>query len=319
MVFEVPSIDLFDISPTLGFLSSCPPLTSFSNGRYNKWDEIISCLPNLISSQSLRREIDALPYIDPAEISSDLEYQRAYVVLAFLIHAYVWGDATGLKSIEAVPPQLAEPFLCVCDKIGMEAVLSYAGLCLWNWKARSGRSTPRDQFFELDDLESVGSFTGTRGEDAFNQVPVLIEAEGGPLVPVLLDAVVAAQQGDLDVVRAALIRTTETIGRMKQHLPKLYSTLDAGMFYHELRPFLGGGKGMEEKGLPRGFVFQRRDGSEKVVKCIGGSAAQSSLFQYLDLVLGVEHESPSDNSESMFQVGKLGHHHATTEADVGRP
>lgn len=145
------------------------------------------------------------------------------------------------------------------------------------------------------------------GETDFNLVPVLIEAEGGPLVRLLLDAVVAGAAGGGDEVskpvQRALEICAETIGRMRKHLAKLYSTLDADFFYHRLRPFLSGGKGMEAKGLPRGFVFQRRDGSEREVKCIGGSAAQSSLFQFLDLVLGVEHVSTGDgDSETLFRV-----------------
>jgi len=64
-------------------------------------------------------------------------------------------------------------------------------------------------------------------------------------------------------------------------LMKLFPVLDAQMFFHELRPFLSGGE--------EGMVFQKSDGKEIKVKCVGGSAAQSSLFQFLDLVFGVEH------------------------------
>jgi hypothetical protein len=63
---------------------------------------------------------------------------------------------------------------------------------------------------------------------------------------------------------------------------KLFPVLDAQMFFHELRPFLSGGE--------KGMVFQKSDGSVVKVKWVGGSAAQSSLFQFLDLVLGVEHQ-----------------------------
>ena len=315
MTLEVPNMDAYGISTHLGFLSDNGPLTSFTKTQYAPWDELIANLPHLTSSHSLRRTVDdTLPYIDPSELGSELEHQRAYVVLGFLIHAYVWGqtgenDAARLPR-GTVPPQLAEPFLHVCDELGLPPVLLYAGLCLWNWKPGADQgvfpATGDRQFFELEQLECVGSFTGDLGETDFNLVPVLVEAEGGPLVRLLLDAVVAGAAGGdgaLKSVQRALEICAETIERMKKHLAKLYSTLDADFFYHRLRPFLSGGKGMEDKGLPRGFVFQRRDGSEREVKCIGGSAAQSSLFQFLDLVLGVEHESTDGgDSETLFQV-----------------
>jgi len=63
-----------------------------------------------------------------------------------------------------------------------------------------------------------------------------------------------------------------------------------------------GGKGAVDKGLPSGMVFQRSDGSEEAAQCIGGSAAQSSLFPFLDSVLGVKHDEPGDGKESVFQV-----------------
>ncbi|KAH7161850.1 indoleamine 2,3-dioxygenase subfamily [Dactylonectria macrodidyma] len=301
MELHIPNLDTFGISRTRGFLSSNPPLTAFRQVDYVKWDELVARLPKLVSSHTLYQEIHALPLLNTSKLSSELDYRRAYVVLAFLVHAYVWGGSEDGKPIETIPPQLAEPFLTVCESVGMQPVLSYAGLCLWNWKRNNDGGTSEESFFELSQLESLTSFLGIRGEDAFYHVPVLIEAEGGPLVPLLLDAVAAAERGDTAFVTNALRSSAETLTRMGQHLPKLFSTLDVGMFYHKLRPFLGGGKGMEEKGLPRGMVFKRSDGLEQVVKCIGGSAAQSSLFQFLDYVLGVEHRPSGDRSETIFQ------------------
>lgn len=301
-----PRLDLekYGLSRSLGFLSDSTPPASFSDSRFSRWDELVNNLPELISSKSLRHEINDLPQLDVSELSTVADQRRAYVVLAFLVHGYVWMDLPHEIDQDAaiVPPQLAEPFLAICRRVGMEPVLSYAGLCLWNWSAHGATSPLASADFELEGLTSLGSFTGTRAEDAFYHVPVLVEAEGGPLVSLLADAVQSCEHNDVHLVTQALRQCAETISRMKSHLPKLYSTLEAGMFYHQLRPFLSGGKGMENKGLPRGFVFRRDDGSCQEVKCAGGSAAQSSLFQYLDLVLGVKHESSSDTAENLFQV-----------------
>lgn len=317
---SAPSIDIEDygLSRTLGFLSDTPPLTSFSDINFSSCDDLIKHFPYLLASKTLRNEVRKLPELDVQLLSTDAGKHRAYVVLAFLVHGYVWMDLPHDVDAEAavVPPQLAEPFLAICETLGMEPVLSYAGLCLWNWTPRGKSQSCQGRWFELEDLTSLGSFTGTPGEDAFYHVPVLIEAEGGPLVSLLLETMQAAEDGRVQAVIESLQRAAETIVRMRVHLPKLYQTLDGSFFYHDLRPYLSGGKGMEAKGLPRGFVFEKGDGTHQEVKCVGGSAAQSSLFQFLDLVLGVNHAGSGNAGESLFEVSTIIHIHSDAIADT---
>lgn len=325
MVVSFPDLASFGLSRTRGFLSDDTPLASFRDGYYARWDDLAARLPALIASRKLGREVRELPVLSTGKLTTEPDLRRAYVVLAFLVHGYVWAggdkEEEEERPMDTVPPQLSEPFLRVCERLGMEPVLSYAGLCLWNWAAAEGAEgltsggvdgdDTSAGFYDLEQLTSLGSFTGTRGEDAFYLVPVLIEAEGGPLLALLLDALAAALNNDSSPptsstrLAAALDRSAGAFIRMAQHLPKMYPLLDAHAFYHELRPFFSGGKGMEDKGLPRGVVFRRVDGSERAAKCVGGSAGQSCLFQALDCVLGVRHEGPGAGRESVFEVSDL--------------
>lgn len=286
---KLPKPEDYGISPRVGFLSPHRPLTVFKDPYYEPWDVIIADLSTLISSNRLEDEVKKLPLLTTDKLTDEPDYRRAYVVLAFLVHAYVWSPE---EPNENVPPQITEPFLQVCEYLRMETVLSYAGLCSWNWQIRNGGG------MDLEHMETIASFTGTQGEAAFYHVPVLVEFEGGHLVHLLLDAVRAAADDSRGVVVKALNETTKSIIRMGEQLPKMYSVLDANFFYHVLRPFLAGGKGMEEKGLPRGMVFTKSDGSETERKLVGGSAAMSSLFPFLDYALGVIH-----SNDSVFQVG----------------
>ncbi|POR37740.1 Uncharacterized protein TPAR_02082 [Tolypocladium paradoxum] len=269
-LLDIPNLDSFGISQTRAFLSANPPSSAFRDIYYAKWDDLIAKLPNLISSHTIGQEVRRLPMLDTSKLSTELHLRRAYVVLAFLTHGYVWAahraifgslrqarHGTRVELRRALPVELG---------------------------SKEQPEGDEDGFCELDRLESQASFTGTRGEDAFYHVPVLIEAEGGPLVSLLLDAVAASEKGDAVFITDALNRSAETFVRMGKHLPKMYSALYAHMFYHEW-PFLSGGKGMEAKGLPRGMVFRRSDAAGRAATCIGGSAGQSSLFQFLDYVL----------------------------------
>lgn len=279
----------YGISPRYGFLSSDAPATAFTGPYFRPWDDLIPRLSTLISTGELEKAVATLPLLSTDKFQSEIEYRRAYDLLAFLIHGYVWCRQPPNQDL---PPQLAEPFLDVCAYLRMEPVLSYAGLCSWNWKVRNGCE------MTLENMETLASFTGTRGEAAFYHVPVLIEAEGGHLVHLLIDAMKEAQRGRSQAVINALQATQHALARMGAHLSKFYGVLDPQFFYDELRLFLAGGKGMEEKGLPDGMVLQRSDGSQEALKLVGGSAAQSSLFPFLDLALGVKHED-----RTVFDVG----------------
>ena len=147
---------------------------------------------------------------------------------------------------------------------------------------------------ELENLDTIASFTGTRGEAAFYHVPVLIEYYGGHLIHLLIDAIRAASDGERTKVIEALRETSEAIVRMGNQFPKFHGVLDAQSFYHQHRPFMAGGKGSEGKGLPRGMVFQKSDGTGEAYKLVGGSASQSSLFPFLDYALGVHHIENAD-------------------------
>jgi indoleamine 2,3-dioxygenase len=304
MPSTIPHLQDYGVSETRGFLSDEHPLTTFTDSYFTPWDNLISHLSTSISAGSVRKQIHNLPLLDISKLSTEPEYRRAYVVLGFLTHAYVWsaGSDESPAGETIVPPQLAEPFLQACEVLGLRPVVSYAGLCLWNWKVNSSPSEEDNAisaFYNLDQLSSLASFTGSPGEDAFYHIPVLIEAEGGPLISLLLNAITASSRGDTTSVIATLQTSEATIARMMQHLPKMYARLDADEFYNQMRPFMAGGKGK----LPRGgMVFLRSDRSEYVAECIGGSAAQSSLFQFLDLVLGTEHKVAAGSKETLFQV-----------------
>ena len=102
--------------------------------------------------------------------------------------------------------------------------------------------------------------------------------DGGKLPKLLLKASKASVK-----IVAALTGTAATLQRMRRPMKVLHQHCDLEVFYHWVRPFLPGAKGMEGKGMPHGIVYHRLDGSTVCAKHVGGSAAKSSLFPFLDL------------------------------------
>ena len=87
----VPSLEDYGISPDNGFLPSELPLTALSDPYYAKWEAITSNLHGLLLTKRIRETVDRLPILSTAYLGSENEWRRAYVVLVFILHGYVWG------------------------------------------------------------------------------------------------------------------------------------------------------------------------------------------------------------------------------------
>ena len=105
----------------------------------------------------------------------------------------------------------------------------------------------------------------------------------------MLNAIAAARINDTRTVTQSLRSLAERIDELGIILQKMYDNCDPHVFYHRIRPFLAGGKNMAEAGLPNGVLFDDGTGQQQYRQLGGGSNAQSSLIQFFDVVLGIEH------------------------------
>jgi len=91
MLRPIPVLEDYGISPHHGFLPPEPPLDVIPDPYYAKWEAIVSNLQALLLSKRLRQTIDNLPVLSTSYLRTDAEWRRAYVVLVFMLHGYVWG------------------------------------------------------------------------------------------------------------------------------------------------------------------------------------------------------------------------------------
>ncbi|EXJ65281.1 hypothetical protein A1O7_01622 [Cladophialophora yegresii CBS 114405] len=291
----------YDIELGTGFVTASPTeLPAY----YAPWCKLISNLPCLLESKTFQTKVDNLKLLGTDHLADRAHWQRAYVVLGFLSQAYIWQDKTKPSAI--VPANLAEPFLEVCEYLGMRPVLSYAGICLWNWTPLSEDEHvhPAQALSDFQSIKSFASFTGTRDEDAFNLVPVMVEAQGAKLVPAMLKAILDDRKGVAQDLFPVFDLCATTLSKMGDLLSVLHKNCDPTVFYQAIRPMLGGSAGAEERGLPNGVTLQRSNGLHETVQCVGGSAAQSTLFQFLDHMLGIRHESKMLVEMRAYMPGK---------------
>ena len=92
-MLQSPVIRLEDyaVSDRNGFLPTSPPLAKLPNTYYEPWEALASRLSTLIKDGSIRSMIDNLPILDVSWLRTEPEWRRAYSVLGFLTHAYIWG------------------------------------------------------------------------------------------------------------------------------------------------------------------------------------------------------------------------------------
>lgn len=299
MLAPIPRLEDYGLSPTTGFLPSELPLQRLPHPAYDKWERIINNFQSLLLSKRLRLVIDRLPVLPTSHLETEPEWRRAYSMLAFMAHGYIWG---GEKPAEELPPPLTYPLLQVSAHLGVPPVATYSGLCLWNYKPifLSDNLT-------LDNLSTLTTFTGSLDEQWFYLVSVAMEAKGGPALSLLLNAIEAANCDDPEDVTRCLRLCAEILDELASLMVRMYENCDPHVFYHRIRPYLAGSKNMQEAGLPRGVRYN--DGSKSATwrQYSGGSNAQSSLIQFFDIALGIEHrptgEKRSETSESEAEPG----------------
>ncbi|KXJ96419.1 indoleamine 2,3-dioxygenase [Microdochium bolleyi] len=266
-----------------GFLPAKAPLCRLPDMYYLPWERIANVMPVLLDNGTLRARVDAMDVLSTDRLRSEPEWRRAFVILSFLTHAYVWG---GQEPAEILPPSISVPFLKVAKMLELPPVLAYAGSNLWNF------TTSGQDFTDVDSLRCLHTFTGTEDESWFLVISVAMEAQAAVIIPPALRALEAIKTRDYPVITQALAEMDACISKVGALIERMYERCDPDVFYHKIRPFLAGSKNMEAAGLPRGVFYSESSadpekGSWRQLR--GGSNGQSSMIQFFDVVLGVQH------------------------------
>ncbi|KAH7030707.1 indoleamine 2,3-dioxygenase [Microdochium trichocladiopsis] len=290
----IPNLADYGISPEHGFLPEVLPLARLPDPYYNKWEAVAANLQSLILTKRLRGVIDRLPVLSTTGLEHDAEWRRAYVLLTFFAHGYIWG---GDSPCDRVPPSISAPLLAICEHLEVPPVSTYAASVLWNFKPLF----VDEGVDQLDNLATLVTFSGSLDESWFYLVSVAIEARGGPIIPLMLDAIAAARQGDSATVTRCLRAFAERLDDLGQLLRRMHENCDPAFFYNKIRTFLAGSKNMADAGLPHGVMWDDGSGESQYVQYSGPSNAQSSLIQFFDVILGIEHRPTGEKQQQQQQ------------------
>lgn len=288
---DLPTLEEYGLCQN-GFLPKEMPVTKLLDEYYRQWEAVANNLPSLLLSKKIRSVVDRLPVLKVKQelLEDEGQLRRAYSVLCFITNAYIWGFD---EPCDTLPDCIAKPLLIISEKLGLPPLATYASLVLWNYKPIVEDPELVDNIMDLSNLTTINTFTGGMDETWFYIVSVMTEKIGSSCVTSGLQAIKAARNNDIDTVVSELKSIAEAIDNLGSVLMKMEAMCDPHIFYFRIRPYLAGWKNMAEVGLPKGVRY----GSEGEYKIFaGGSNAQSSLIQALDILLSVEH----------FPMGKKG-------------
>ena len=195
---------------------------------------------------------------------------------------------------QILPPQITVPFLQVSEHVELPPVLTYAGASLWNFTCQG------EDFSDLDKLKLCFSFTGTDSESWFFLISVAMEAQAAGILQTMIRALDGVKTRDYEGVIYGLEKLKQCIDNVAALLERMYERCDPMVFYHRIRPFVAGSKNMASAGLPNGVFYDEGDGNGEWRQYRGGSNGQSSIIQFFDVVLGVDHDGHGGNNHSSY-------------------
>lgn len=262
-----------------GFLPGADPLKRLPDA-FLAWEEAGRELPKTLMSGDVRARLETLPLLDAAELAEERERRRAMILLSFLGHAYVWGNA---GPVEAIPACIAKPWHAVARVLGRPPVLSYASYALDNWR----RLEPTKPV-ELGNLAMLQNFLGGQDEEWFVLVHVAIEAHAGPALAAIHSAQRAVAADATDVLADRLTVIAQTLDSMHEVLLRMPERCDPYIYFHRVRPYLHGWAG--HPGLTGGLRYEGvAEYGGRPQEFRGETGAQSSIVPTLDAALGISH------------------------------
>ncbi len=217
----------YDIDPATGFLPAADPADRLPPG-FSAWDDLARELGPQIRARRLRQTIADLPLLDPAELVTAADRERAFLLLTVFANGWVWGGAEPHLSL---PTALACPLDALARLHDRPPIVHYASMALRNWR-RIDPVRP----IETDNLTVQVTFLGGVDEDWFTVASLGVELAGAPLLPLAHRAATA----DGDTLRDLLEDIAGGMASVLTALDRMREWCDPHVFYNRVRPYLAG-------------------------------------------------------------------------------
>jgi len=219
-------------------------------------------------------------------IESEIKF--IYSITCMIINKYIWCLGS-INATAEIPQIIGQPWINSADFIGIAPALTHAAIDLYNWSLID----PTKEF-KLDNLKSNYLMTGNPQEEWFYLIMVAIEGHSGQLIKAvhtILNGLEFKKHypriyfDDKSIVRELYI-ILECMKKNIDVINRMHEKCTPNFFFNKLRIYLSGSS--NKKYFPKGFKIEGME--DRIISYDGGSAAQSSLIQTLDIFFSVKHD-----------------------------
>ncbi|XP_029794511.1 indoleamine 2,3-dioxygenase 1 [Suricata suricatta] len=253
---------------------------------YDQWISIAKNLPELIEKNELRKEVEKLQMFSIDGLKDHKSQRLAHLVLGYITMAYVWNQG-GEDVCEVLPKNIAVPYCELSQKLDLPPILVYADCVLANWKKKDPRGP-----MTYENMDILFSFPGGDCGKGFFLVSLLVEIAAASAIKVIPGLLNAVKCEDRNTLQMALRQIASCLKQALKEFGQMHDYVDPDDFFNVLRIYLSGWKGNLQ--LPSGLKYEGVWETPK--QFAGGSAAQSSIFQCFDVLLGIEQSSGEESS-----------------------
>uniref|UniRef100_A0A2K6EUZ3 Indoleamine 2,3-dioxygenase 1 n=2 Tax=Propithecus coquereli TaxID=379532 RepID=A0A2K6EUZ3_PROCO len=258
---------------------------------YNAWMVIAEHLPALIETGQLRAEVEKLPMLSIDDLRGHKLQRLAHLVLGYITMAYVWNKGDGdVRKI--LPRNIAIPYCKLSEKLGLPPILVYADCVLANWKKKDPNGP-----MTYENMDILFSFPGGNCGKGFFLVSLLVEIAAASAIKVIPIIFSAVQHQDQDTLQKALLDIVSSLKKALEAFHQIHEHVDPKLFFNVLRIYLSGWKGNPQ--LSEGLLYEGVWDTPR--KFAGGSAAQSSIFQCFDVLLGIQQSAGGESAAEFLQ------------------
>ncbi|XP_077629232.1 indoleamine 2,3-dioxygenase 1 [Crocuta crocuta] len=248
---------------------------------YDQWIFIARNLPELIEKNELRKEVEKLKLLSIDGLKNHKSQRLAHLVLGYITMAYVWNQG-GEDVRKVLPKNIAIPYCELSKKLDLPPILVYADCVLANWKKKDPNGP-----MTYENMDILFSFPGGDCGKGFFLVSLLVETAAASAIKVIPDLLNSVKCEDRKTLQQALRYISSCLKQAREEFRQIHDYVDPSTFFNVLRIYLSGWKGHAL--LPEGLKYEGVWDTPK--KFAGGSAAQSSIFQCFDVLLGIQQSS----------------------------
>ncbi|KAI0282124.1 Indoleamine 2,3-dioxygenase [Russula aff. rugulosa BPL654] len=295
-------LENYGVDYATGFFPQEPPPRL--SGQFKLWEDALDDAEGKLSlgedtracakakrpyGETWRERVRNFPLLETGDLADEPRlWQRAHMVLAFLINFYIHSQPpSGSPTPLHVPECLAVPIVNVSRVLGIAPVVTFADTVLWNAKPADPRLP-----MSASNISLAHTFSTTSAESNFHIVSAKAELRGVEILRIIEDYAQLPDYADIHAVSKTakdLRRLATVVQDLTDILQNVKDSVDPYSFYWEVRPWFRG----SECGTPK-WIYDGVPDSDSL-DLAGPSAGQSTVMHAIDVFL--DNSSPSEENK----------------------